>query len=554
VVRSGAIVTSHPDAAQLRSRARDAAATGAWAAVYECLHALDVATLTADDLDLAATAAWWLIRLEESVGLRQRSYAAFVDAGDDRRASFCAWYLWFDYRFKGDGAIASGWLTRAGRHVADDPECAEAAFVLLARTETARTAGDVETAQRLAAEALELGLRLRNTDVVAMATTSLGECAIAQGRVAEGVAHLDDAMCSVVAGELTPLFTGLVYCGVLTACFAIADLRRASEWTAAAVAWCDSLPSGSPYHGICRVHRVEVTTLHGAWDQAEADAVRASEELLALEPGAAGEAFYAIGEVRRRRGDLEGAEAAFVRAHELGRNPQPGLSLLRLCQERLDDASALLQLRADALAEGPLARAIAYAAQVDVALATGDLDAARRASEALDELVNASPFGVIEAFAALARAALLLATDDVDGAREYANRACAHFRELRLPHEAALARVVNGLAARAAGDADGGRLELEAAHRALVDLGATFDAERVATLLHTTGADRPCGLTPREVEVLRLVAAGKTNREIAREMYLSEHTVSRHLQNMFAKLDVSSRAAATAFAYQHELV
>ena len=164
---------------------------------------------------------------------------------------------------------------------------------------------------------------------------NLGECAITEGRTQEGVARLDDAMCSVIAGELTPLFMGLVFCGVLSACFEIADLRRAAEWTSAAVAWCESIPSGSPYHGICRVHRVEVTTLQGDWVEAETQAVRASEELLALEPAAASEAFYAIGEIRRRRGDLSGAEAAFVRAHQLGRSPQPGLSLLRLRQDRV---------------------------------------------------------------------------------------------------------------------------------------------------------------------------------------------------------------------------
>jgi ATP/maltotriose-dependent transcriptional regulator MalT len=544
---------THTD--ELRTQARDAAAQGDWSRVYERLAAIDQVDLSAADLDLYADAAWWLLALDEALGLRQRAYAAFVEGADERRAAFCAWFLWFDYRFKGDMAIASGWLSRAGRHLADAPDCAETGFVTLARAVSAFASGDTTTAESLTRRALELGRRLRSADLTALAMANQGEVAIALGRREEGVALLDDAMCSVIAGELSPFFTGLVYCAVLSACFETADLRRASEWTSAAMTWCDSLPAGSPYHGVCRVHRVEVTTLLGAWTDAEADAVRASEELLALEPASAASAFYAIGEIRRRRGDLAGAESAFVRAHELGHAPQPGLSLLRLQQGRVDDATELLRAPAEAMPAAPLPRAVRLVAQAEIALAAADR---ARAQEACDGLAALASTGVtrtvVDALGDLVHARLALDRGDRDGACQAARRAGELFRELRLPYEAALARVVLGNALCDSGDADGGRLELEAAHRALVDLGASADAERLAADAGPAADDWPRGLTAREVEVLRLVATGKTNRQVADAMFLSEHTVSRHLQNVFTKLGVSSRAAATAFAYEHQLL
>ena len=546
---------SQPDVEVRRARAHEAAAQQDWATVHDFVAGIEPARLTASDVELAADAAWWLTRLDDALALRQRAYAAFVAANDDRRAAFCAWYLWFDYRFKGDTAVASGWLTRAARHVADDPECREAGLVTLAHAETTRCDGNFDDAHALAAGALELGRRLRCADVVAIATMNHGDLAIAKGNTREGLAYLDDAMCSVIDGELSPLITGIIFCGVLAACFEVADLRRAGEWTNAAVAWCEAIPAGSPYHGICRVHRVEVTTLQGAWGEAETQAVRASEELSALVPEAAGEALYAIGEIRRRRGDLDGAEAAYVRAHEVGRTPQPGLALLRLRQDRADDAAVLLRLSADAIPAAPLPRAVLLDAQVEIALAVGDIKRARAACEGFDavtECVDAD--NVIYGIASLARARVALAAGDGDAAAHLARRAWIRFRELRVPHEAALARAVLGRAIAASGDVDGARLELEAAHRSLQELGAMLDAERVADTLQAGEDLRPRGLTAREIEVLQLVAAGKSNREIAREMFLSEHTVSRHLQNIFAKIDVSSRAAATAFAYRYSLV
>jgi DNA-binding CsgD family transcriptional regulator len=527
-----------------------------WAAVHTALAGRAPDDLAPVEVVLAADAAWWLTHLDESLRFRQRAYAAFAGANEHTRAAMCAWYLWFDYRFKGDAAVASGWLTRAIRHAEQVPVSREAGLVTLARAETARVAGDCDTAYDLADEARLLGLRIASADLVALATTTQGEVAIARGATFEGMARLDDAMCSVIDGELSPLVTGIVYCSVLTACFELADLRRAGEWTKAAIAWCESMPSGSPYHGICRVHRVEVVTLQGAWGDAEREAARAATELAALAPGAAGEAWYAMGEVRRRRGDLDGSEDAFVRAHELGRTPQPGLALLRLGQGRTGDAAALLRLDPIDLPSAPLPRALVLDAQIEIAIATGDVATARRAADALAAFADAGTApSVVRGFAALAAAQVALAAGDCDGAVPLARDASETFRAVALPYEAARSRVVLGQAMTATGDADGGRLELAAARRAFDDLGAVLDAARLgAGRLGAGEPPRPRGLTDRELEVLRHLAAGRTNREIAQELCLSEHTVGRHVQNIFAKIDVSSRAAATAFAYRSELV
>jgi DNA-binding CsgD family transcriptional regulator len=358
-----------------------------------------------------------------------------------------------------------------------------------------------------------------------------------------------------VAGELTPLVTGLVYCDVIAACFELADLRRAGEWTGAAMQWCETQPAGMPYRGVCRVHRVEVTTLQGTWDHAEAEALRAADELHVLDPASAGSAFYAIGEIRRRRGDLAGAEDAYLRAHDLGHPAEPGLSLLRLRQGRTDEAAGVLRAPLDGVAV-PLPLALLLAARVEVAVALDDDDAARTAATALDELAAGEPGDTaVVALADLARARLLLAEDEPERSCQAARSAWTTFRELRLPHEAALGRVVLGRAQTATGDTDGGRRELEAARRSLDELGAALDVAEVTSLLgEGRPSARPAGLTDREVEVLGLVAAGRTNREVASALYLSEHTVARHLQNIFTKLDVSSRAAATAYAYEHHLV
>jgi ATP/maltotriose-dependent transcriptional regulator MalT len=533
------------------AEARDAVARESWAEAYRRLRALDADGLSPRDLEGLADAAWWTRRMEESFAARQRAYAGYADAGDDLAAALVAGRLCIDRFWRGEAAVGAGWLMRAQRHLRGRPESLQHGYLALCEAFVAHRRGELEAALPLTERAIRIGQRFGDRDLVAMGIHAQGLALVAAGRVAEGMALLDEAMTSVVAGELSQYYTGVIYCNVMASCLEVGDLGRAGEWSEAARAWYEGLSPEAPYPGFCRVNRSEVALLLGAWSEAEAEATRACQELT-FQPMAAGRAFYEAGEVRRRMGDLAGAEAAFARSHELGFEPQPGLALLRLAQGRPDAAMAALRLALGGGAGGRLGRARLLAAQVEVALAADDLDAARAASGELATIAHDFGTPALDAEAAMADGSLRLAEGDLPGALARLRHACATWQELRLPFEAARARLRYGAALRQAGDADGALLELRAALAAFQRLGAAGEAARAAELLGER-AELPRGLTAREAEVLRLVATGRSNRDIAAELVLSEHTVARHLQNIFAKLGVSSRAAATAFAFEHDL-
>jgi DNA-binding NarL/FixJ family response regulator len=346
---------------------------------------------------------------------------------------------------------------------------------------------------------------------------------------------LDEAMASVIAGEVSSLFTGVIYCSVLDTCLDLTDLGRAGEWNEAALAWCDTLPPDAPFTALCRINRAQLATLRGAWSEAEIEARRVAEDQT-IDPAAAARGFYEMGEILRRLGNLGAAEQAFGRAREQGK-AEPALTALRLAV----DGETQNRPR--------LARLLA--ALVEIAIAAGDLEIAKAAGEDLGAIAAGFGTPALDASAKTARGALALAEDHGPTALENLRDACRIWNELRLPYESARARVLYGIALRAAGVHEDAELELRSAISAFERLGATPEAAATAVLLG--GDERPRGLTVREVEVLRLVASGKTNRDIAVELVISEHTVARHLQNIFAKLDVPSRSAATAFAFEHGL-
>jgi DNA-binding CsgD family transcriptional regulator len=532
-------------------RARDAARRESWAEAYGELRALDPARMGPRDLEALADAAWWLSRPQESLAARQRAYAGYVAAGEDARAALCAGRLCIEHLLRGDAALAAGWLRRAQRLLRDQPERVEHGYLALGEASMARARDDTGEAVAGAERATEVGLRFGDPDLAAMGIHLHGLALIDAGRVAEGMALLEEAMASAVAGELGTFYTGLVYCNVIAACLEVSDVGRLGEWNEAARQWCEALPPDAPFPAFCRVNRAEAASLRGAWPEAEAEASRASQEL-GFNPRVAGRAFYETGEVRRRVGNLAGAEEAFARAHELGFRPQPGLALLRLAQGKPEAAMRALRV---ALADEPASRprrARLLAALVEAALAAGDLDAAGQASRELDGIAGRLDTPALGAAAATAGGALRLAEGDLPGAMERLRAAGATLQELRLPYESAQARMLYGTALRRAGSEEDALLELRAALAAFERLGAAGDAAKAAELLGGREA-LPRGLTAREAEVLRLVAAGKTNREVAGALVISEHTVARHLQNIFAKLDVSSRSAATAFAFEHGL-
>jgi DNA-binding CsgD family transcriptional regulator len=532
-------------------RARDAARREAWAEAYEELRVLDPAGMAPRDLEALADAAWWLSRSDESIAARQRAYAGYVAAGDDPAAAWCAGRLCIEHFIRGEAALAAGWLMRGQRLLHDRPECVQHGYLALAESALARGRGQADEAARRAERATEVGLRFGDPDLVAMGVHLQGLVLIDAGRVAEGMALLDEAMTSVVAGELGSYYTGVVYCNVIAACLEVSDVGRLGEWNEAARQWCESLPPDAPFPAVCRVDRAEAASLRGAWLEAEAEAWRATS-VLSFNPRVAARAFYETGEIRRRLGNLAGAEEAFARAHELGLQPQPGLALLRLAQGKPEAALRALGVAVADEPAGRPRRARLLAAQVEAALAAGDLDAAGQASRELDEIAGRLGTPALGAAAATAAGALRLATGDLPGALERLRAACATWQGLRLPYETAQARLRYGGALRRAGSEEDAVLELRAALATFERLGAAGDVARAAALLGGREG-LPGGLTAREAEVLRLVAKGRTNREVAAALVISEHTVARHLQNIFAKLDVPSRAAATAFAVEHGL-
>ncbi|MFF3935499.1 LuxR C-terminal-related transcriptional regulator [Streptomyces phaeofaciens] len=537
--------------------ARAAVARETWADAYRLLSALDAARLTPDDHAGFADAAWWTSRIEESIVHRTHAYSGYAAQGAARRAGLMAWLLFYEHQLAGRSAVAAGWLRRARRHLGGEPECAEQCYLAWMDTEAAQRRGAFDEAMGCARRMAAVARRCDSPDLSAMSVQAQASVLVARGRVAEGLDLLDDAMCAAAAGELSSFFTGWVYCLGLQQCMACADLGRAAEWTDAAMRWCASMPAENNFRGLCRVHRVQVLELRGDWDRALTEAVRTCEELLPHEKWPAGEVFYLVGEVRRRRGEPAEAETAYDRAHQLGRDPQPGLALLLLARGKAEaSAAALAHHRAG---DGRLERCRLLAARVEVALALGRLDEARTAATELEELARewqrlcGSAATLPHACAASAGGAVAFAAGDLDGAQLLLHRALALWLDLGVPYEAAQARMTLAAADRAAGDEEGARLELRAAHRTFGQLGAVPDVRRAAALL-TAGRGRPPGgLTDREVQVLRLVAAGRTNRAVAAQLTISEHTVARHLNNIFAKLDVSSRAAATAYACTHGL-
>ena len=533
--------------------ARDAFARGDWADAYVGFAGADIAHLSPADLEAFADSAWWTSRQVESFSIRQRACTAYEESGDPEAAARCSARLCIEHALRGDTAASRGWLMRAQRLVEESSDSRDAGFVMVVRAHIAIFGGDPAAAIEIAQRAAGIGRRLRDPDLTVMGLHVEGLARLASGDLTEGMALLDEAMTSVVAGELTSYTTGIVYCNVLEACIRVADLGRAREWNDAASGWCESLPAGAPFPEICRLNRIQIADLGGAWPEAEADAVRASRDLLEVFPQGAAIAFYETGEMRRRSGDPAGAEAAFHRAHELGMDPQPGLALLRHAQGKPDPALTTLRLAIDGDHVGGLRRARLLAALIDVALDAGRTETARTALEELEVLSTAIDTPALRSLSAAAHGSVALADGTVPDALASFRSAIATWQDIGLPYETAQARLGYGLALRAAGDEEGATFEIRAAKTAFERLGATPDAARASAALGGEAEALPAGLSPREAEVLREVASGKTNREIAASLVISEHTVARHLQNIFAKTGVTSRSAATAFAFEHGL-
>jgi len=552
------------DTTELLDRGRAAFAAGSWQDACDDFEAADLgASLEPADLELFATTAYLTGNDAESTDAWSRAHRGWHRLGDEQGAVRCAFWLGFALVQRGDMAQGGGWLARAGRLVEEhELDTVERGYLEVPAGLMAMDAGESDAALERFAQADSVARRFGDRDLATLGTLGQGEALLRMGKTSEGLRLFDEAMVAVTTGETSPMISGLVYCAVIDRCQRVFDLRRAHEWTAALDRWCEQQPGLVPYRGQCLVHRAQILQLRGDWVGAVAEVERARRWLSDPPHPALGMAHYQLGELHRLRGELAQAEDVYRQAHAAGREPQPGLALLRLAEGRAEAAAAAIGSALDAAGD-QLSRAQLLPAYAEITLAAGRPHDARAAADELDDLSENGGATMLGAVANQTRGALLLAGAEPRAALGVLRAALVAWQELDAPYEEARVRVLLARACRQLDDRDRAELECDVARGIFEQLGALPALELLTRLLADTPPDptEPSGspgrekvVTDRELQVLRLVAAGRTNRYIADELAISEKTVERHLGNIFTKLGVSNRAAATAHAFHHGLL
>ncbi|TDO44540.1 regulatory LuxR family protein [Kribbella sp. VKM Ac-2527] len=533
------------------ARAREAFERRDWATAYDQLSATGDG-LGPDDLQTLATSAYLVGDDDACIRALQRGYRLQVDAGDTLGAVRFAFWLAMVLNVRGEVAIGSGWAARAERLLADQPaDVVERGYLRIHEFFRHLAQGEYAEALRTGTEITEAARRFGDADLLAQGLTCQGRLLMYSNRVPEGLAMLDEAMVGVAAGEVSPIFAGQVYCAMIEGCQEVSDFSRASAWTTALTRWCDSQPDLVPFTGQCAVHRGQILRLHGAFGAALEefdDACRRYAE--SGKQAAAGLALSECGDVQRIRGDFALAETAYDQASSFGYDPQPGRALLLLARGRATAAIAVIR-RLLAEVGGPVQRSRLLPGAVEVLVAGASLDEAEQTATELTGIAESFGCSGLRAMAAYCAGVVALAADDPERSLSQARLATQLWSGLQAPYEVARAKVLVGRSLRQLDDEDSAVEELTAALRTFTELGAVPARQEAEKLLNR---GTPGGLTGRELEVLRLVAAGNSNTEIARRLVLSDKTVARHLTNIFAKLDVPSRTAAVAYAHDHDLL
>lgn len=527
----------------------------AWTDAYILLSSADEeGTLDADDLELMAKAAYLIGKESACTDLWTRAHQIFLDRNDIERAVYSGFWIGFILFNQKEHAQGSGWMARAERLIKDyEKECAAQGFMMIPRGLQQLRTGNGEAAYSLFNQAAGIGSRCKNPDLEILGRLGSGQALIQQEKIKEGTTLLDEAMVAVVSDEISPIVAGIVYCAVIETCQKIYDLRRAQEWTDALSRWCDSQPDLIPYRGQCMLRRVEILQLHGQWAYAMQEVRQACQIAPTSRPDATGEAFYRQAELYRLQGLYSRAEEAYQQANNRGRNPQPGLALLRLAQGHIDAAMTAIRHVEEETVER-MARSKILPVYVEIMLAAQELQLAEKAAGELLDTATRLKAPFLEAIAAQTQGNVLLARAKPDAALKYLRQSHFLLTQLEASYESARTQVLIGLACQKLGDEDTASMEFKAARWIFEQLGATPDLTQVNALIKKSISENMHGLTRRELEVLRILATGKPNKDIAKQLFISERTVDRHVSNILGKLNVESRAAATAYAYEHDLI
>lgn len=542
-------------AADILCLGREAFRREEWVDAFALLSTADrQSPLEPDDLELLANAAYLVGRDADGAKLLARGHRDRLARSDFPGAARCAIWLAVHLTLGGEETLASAWLRRARRLLVDDLDCVEQGLVLVPAGLESIVRGETAVAIARFGSAADIGDRFGDQDLAVLARTGLGESLVASGDTERAMAIMDEVLVSVTANEVSPIVAGIVYCAVIEACMDAFDLPRAQEWTVAFTRWCASQPEMVPYQGQCQLHRARIMQFQGAWPDAFETAQEACLRLgRPIAAPATGAALYQQAELHRLTGQFTEAKEAYLKASRWVRNPQPGLALLLLTQGRTEAAVAAIR-RALAETEAFPGRSRLLGAGIEIMLAAADLPGARAAAEELRKRAGMIGGLWLNAEAAQWDGAVLIAEQRYAAALEAARRAWSGWQQLDAPYETARVRVILGLAYRGLGDEHSTELEFDAARWAFLQLGARPDAASVEALSHKQKTARAGPLTVRETQVLLLIASGKSNREIAADLFLSERTVAHHASNIFTKLDLTSRAAATAYAYEHGLI